>query len=363
MNVIVYIDSLAPSGGQERVVSQHVRFLIAEGYFVQILVKDNGEYFYELPDSCEFIALHSGVMPLGLSRWRRLLFRLRSVRKNVSHIASILRDVDFDFLYASSPLNVFELWCAGVDLSDVVISEHSSFSAHNRFYKMCIEKLYGRARAFLVPTLLDCKTYEEKGLRPSYVPNPVSIPTGDVRLRQEKIVLNVGRFCHDKRQLHLLDLWSRAKCRNDGWELHIYGSGELSRDLSDYILKYKLDDSVKIFPPTADIEEVYERASLFLLASKAEGFGMVLAEAHSHGVPCISYDVPSGPRDIIVHGDNGFLIDEGDEEGYVRALDLLCNDSGLRESFSRSAKVTSYRFDERVISKRFIDALHVRSRP
>lgn len=73
------------------------------------------------------------------------------------------------------------------------------------------------------------------------------------------------------------------------------------------IQQYKLGDSVHIFPPTRDIVNKYLESSVYVMSSRYEGFPMVLPEAMACGVPCVSFDAPCGPAEIISDGEDGFI--------------------------------------------------------
>ena len=89
-------------------------------------------------------------------------------------------------------------------------------------------------------------------------------------------------------------------------------------------------------------------ASMFLLTSHYEGFGLVLLEAMSVGLPVISYQCPTGPRDLIADGENGFLIQPNDEDGFAEKVCMLMADQNLRVKMGANALRTSknYRMEK-----------------
>lgn len=121
------------------------------------------------------------------------------------------------------------------------------------------------------------------------------------------------------------------------WNLQIIGSGEEEANLQSYIKQNELLN-VEMIPHTSNIKEYYNNAELFVFTSKMEGFGMVLLEAMSFGIPCISFDCPSGPRDIIEDNRNGYLIPCYDEELFAEKIcDYIQKSSELKEKMQQEA--------------------------
>ncbi len=355
-SILFFIDSLAPPGGQERVVAKHIEY--AHTIFqTSLLTKDNSESFYKIPSGISRYSLHtqhSLCMTSRLSRVRDILYRLISDRKKLK---SRIDSIQPDYIYVSSPRNFIEIALATGKLSKIVVSEHSAHDAHNIIYKAIILLLYRFAHRFFVPTKIDCNHYRCFAIPSIYLPNPLPFEHKEKAPLETKVVLSIGRFTKDKRHLVLLEIWAQCKCRNDGWKLKIIGDGELRSEIIERIKEPDIIDSVEIMDPTKDVMSEYKKASIFALTSRREGFGLVLAEAMSFGLPCLSFSVPSGPLDIIENGVNGFLIEDGNTQKYAEKIDELAHQDGLRKKMSNQCIESITPFANEKVRDQFIDAM------
>ena len=132
------------------------------------------------------------------------------------------------------------------------------------------------------------------------------------------------------------------------WKLIIVGDGVLKKELESKIKALNLQESVILKPFTKQIEKEYLNASIYAMSSHFEGFGMVLAEASSYALPCVAFDVKTGPSDIIENEKSGFLVADNDLQGYANKLMLLMRDENLRENFGTKAKqLVSEKFSQK----------------
>ena len=86
------------------------------------------------------------------------------------------------------------------------------------------------------------------------------------------------------------------------------------------------------------VEKYLVRASVFVLTSREEGLPMCLLEARTYGVPAVSFDIRTGPRDIITDGVNGYLVEPFDTAQMAEKLELLMEDEALRQKMGDAAK-------------------------
>ena len=82
------------------------------------------------------------------------------------------------------------------------------------------------------------------------------------------------------------------------------------------------------------------------MTSRFEGFGLVLIEAMLCGLPCIAFDCPYGPREIIKDGENGFLIPYDDDDLFIKKLTYLMEHPEERERLGKAAQQVAAKYDK-----------------
>ena len=175
------------------------------------------------------------------------------------------------------------------------------------------------------------------------IPNPVSFyPQESATLENHRIIC-VGSLSYNKGYDLLIDAWSKIASRYPSWSVHIYGKGDASV-YQDAIHQAGIQKQITFHAPVQDIASVYQQASLLVLPSRSEGFGMVLIEAMACGVPCVAFDCPCGPRDIIQDGKNGILVKPQDTAELAQHIEKLINNEQLRKNMGTFAKQTAQQY-------------------
>jgi glycosyltransferase involved in cell wall biosynthesis len=346
--ILFYFNSLQPSGGIERVIVTLANKLCSN-YKITILVKDEPISFYKLDERVKLISLNSPLEFNMKNKLSRIYSAFKSLFVCAKSLNQVLKKDTFDYYYLAHPLNVLEFHLArNINDKDTIITEHGAPNAYNLIYKKIKSWLYSKAKIYIVPTTSDTQYYIRKGFHVKYIPHFRSDLTYERASLNNNIVLNIGRYTNVKQQIVLLRIWNQLvnTRKITSWKLFIIGNGELKNEFENYINIHNLQDYVFLLPPRLDVEFYYKQASLFVLTSKSEGFGMVLLEAISFGIPCVSFDCPSGPRDIIKEDKNGFLIPLNDEEALEESIVKIINNPILKIQLGQESFTISENWEE-----------------
>lgn len=189
------------------------------------------------------------------------------------------------------------------------------------------------------------------------IPNSVQFSKVGYSTLANHRVIAVGRLDYQKGFDRLVEAWRiiQQTGKYVDWKLDIFGQGEWYDKLQQMIADYGLEDTVCINTPSNQIYEEYKHSSLIVMSSNYEGFGMVLVEAMSCGVPAVAFDCECGPSDIIQHNKNGFLVENGNIQGLADAMMKVMDDEELRKRMSEEAKKVTETYSEEKVMKQWIE--------
>lgn len=314
--ICFFVGDITRSGGTERVTCLIANYLIDNGYEVSILsIKSNGTSFFELNTKVKCESLFNNECR-GLLRFPLVIRKLRHyiVNNQIDLLIAVESMLSLFVVPASMFLKVKKV-CWEHFNYNIDLGKKTRRLARYLAAKFCdIVVVLTDKDKQMWKTKFSCKA---KIVR---IYNPVSFEIDNVNVNDmNKVAISVGRLSHQKGYDLLLEIWSKKQEKYSDWKLFIIGDGEDADKLNELCDYYKLFNSVTIVPRTKNIDQFYQRASLYLMSSRYEGFPMVLLEAQEYGLPIISFDCDTGPSELLTVNKTGWLVEDG-IAGYVSCL-------------------------------------------
>ncbi|MBO4668273.1 MAG: glycosyltransferase [Bacilli bacterium] len=169
-------------------------------------------------------------------------------------------------------------------------------------------------------------------------------------------IITVGRLTKQKNFKLAIKAINKIHATNKNVSLDIYGDGELKDKLERLINELNANEYIKIHPFSNNLKEEFLNYNVYLSTSRYEGFPNSLVEAMMSGLICLSTPCPTGPKEIIDNGVNGFLFKSIDELADV--LDRLKNDKALCNKISiEGRKKAKECFEDKVVLPTYLEEI------
>ena len=363
---LLYItNQICGPGGLERVLSIKTRYLSENlGYDITILTLNQGEssIFYEFSDKIKYLDITAKGNPLQYFTNYRT-----GIKKAIEEInPDIVLVCDDGIKGLLLPIIIGKA-------KPMIYERHVSKNIEKRKEKLpFLDQLFTKIKfkimeyggkqydKFVVLTEGNKKEWNLKNLE--VIPNPLSFYPEELSTLQNKKVLAVGKQSYQKGYDRLLKSWKIVNEKFPDWKLEVYGKIDPSQKLDQLAKDLKISESVSFFPPTKQISEKYKEASIYVMSSRYEGFGMVLTEAMAYGVPCVSFNCPYGPSDIIANREDGLLVENDDIKKLGQSIIQLIENKELRIQMGQKARKSVKRYLPEKIAEQwdqlFSDILH-----
>ena len=360
MKLVYIFSSFAAKGGTERIFCDKMNWLAeVAGYEIVFVTYEQGNhpFAYPLSNKIRHVDLNTrffttGTMPL----LKRIRFKFTMPRLFKHRLRKLLDEIQPDVVVSTT---------YALPLFREILSQpyRHVVESHVCYYQLLLQKKFThiswldrkiarhllemlkRCEKVVVLTHKDAacwKGYDNIEVIHNVVTNyPEKIT--DVADRPKRIIA-VGRLDEQKGFDLLIQSWQLIAARHPDWQLVVYGHGGDLQKLQQQLEKAGLTSSMTFAGTTDNIYKEYQNSAFYVMSSRYEGWGLVLVEAMSCGLPCVSFDCPYGPSDIIRDGEDGFLVENGNIQQLAEKMELLINNKELRERLGVRARLNAARF-------------------
>ena len=347
-NICFLLGGFQGNGGIGRVTSVLAnRLCVESNYIVHTVsyVKDSRPMLYELDSRIKNHTLFSTSMSMA----KAILFK-----NAVGKLKKIIEDEKIDVIVACGALFYpIAILAAKAKKIRCICWEHINPATVSDY------KFQGAARKYAVKKADDIVVLTKSAEayyrdhfnlpanRLTQIYNPVSTGSGrsaEYRDSSKKII-SVGRLSYQKNFSLLIDVAADVLPKYPDWSWDIFGSGEEFEALSQKIKEKGLEGRVNLLGQVSDLYDRYGDYAFQVMTSRYEGFPMSLIEGMANRLPLISFDIETGPDEIIKEGENGFLVPPEDRETMAERICRLIEAPELRKEFSEASYSLRTKYD------------------
>lgn len=318
---------------------------VAAGHEITLLTIANEPVFYPLATGVRVRALdlcgESGTTA------NAVLLNTRRIRDLRKQLLAVNPDIFISFMHCCNVVAILASLRTGVP---TIVCEHNDPS-------QCRVGAVWSALRILTYPLADAVTFLTENVlqrwrwlgNAAVMPNPVVVEKAAIRTppnwpKERRRILAVGRLTPQKGFDRLISAFARIREAYSDWSLTILGEGADRPQLEKRIRELDLENRVKMPGTVTNPFDWMAEADFLVMSSRYEGFPCVVGEAMACGLPVVSFDCDSGPRDIIRHGVDGLLVEPNDVGALAAAMAQLMADDRQRESMARRAPEVLDRF-------------------
>ena len=350
MRLTLVIPSLS-GGGAERAAVLLAGGLLQKNYQVSLVTIAGTERdFYKVPDGVHRLALNiARNSPTPFHALWNNLYRLWVLRQT---IRALQPDTVISFLVETNILTLLALIQTNYPV--LVSEQNNPGTGTKNVWKKLRHWIYPLANK-VVSVSEGVDNYFDEWLPKTqraviFNPlQPINDEAGTFDLPKgadpnKKWVIAMGRLVYQKNFELLLSAFHKIIDRYPEWQLLIFGEGTMRTELENLRDQLGLGDRVLLPGQTNNPIAVLKASQLFILSSRWEGLPAVLFEALACGLPVVSTDCPSGPREIIRDGVDGILVPNEDLSALIAVMERLMSDEEERKRLAARAPEVAERF-------------------
>lgn len=354
-------------GGAERVASCWANGLASLGHDVSVITDLNVGQAYEL-DPCVKIVQRKVYKKKSNSFFEKLKFvvlnQIYALKQSYNIFKKDTPDVFINVLYLHQILLLFARFFAGVK-TKIIQTDHNAYERPKGSEMKLSQKRnkFFDNRFFDLVTVLtkrDKDILAAKGFKNVEVLyNPLFLKTVNQVPKKGKVILVAGRMAvwHTKGFDILIKAWDKIAHKFPDWKLKIIGAAdEKAKEMLSKLGSSSLSQ-IEFADFSKDMQSEYATASIFVLSSRYEGWGLVLVEAMSQGCACIACDYKGRQAEIVENEVNGLICEPENVDELASKMQKLISDGALREKLQKNAPLSVEKFEEIKVAKNLEDLI------
>lgn len=349
-------------GGEERVLLNVLRNLVELNYDVDLLItwnhKENNLFENEIPKKVNYEFLFDSYN--GKNKLIKEIYRIKAKTTYLKKIEKKIKNEKYDIVidYSSNLLKY--------DNFDIKIPVFAWIHFSLTFgEKLTLEKIkkykkqYKKySKIFAITRVMKEEFINKVGIdekKVELVYNPIDLKliekkAENVEKKYENYLkqdyfLQVSRLTQQKQPEHLVDIYYKLKQAGIKEKLYFIGDGEKKEIIKQKIKEYNLENDIILLGQIENPYPFFKSAKLFVHTAKYEGLPTVLLESLALGTPVVSYDCPTGPRDILgKNNEYGELISLNDKDMFVEKVLELMNSKEKYEKYKKLSLIRANDF-------------------
>ena len=323
-------------GGAQKILIYLGNYLAEKGFNIEILVfKFFNRKNYNLSKEIKVKNLSSygvskNIFQKIISNVNRLIkLRIEIKRRKPSILISFLTTANILTLISTIGLK-----------KKIIINERNDFTKKKLHYIWKILRIifYRFAKKIIIniPNIKKNFFFTNSN-KTIFIPNPSTFTFSKKRIKKEKIILTIARLTHQKNIEILIKSFSKSIAFKKKWKLIIIGDGEEKKKLYELSKKLNVFKSIIFKKKIRKIDIWYKKASIFILPSRYEGMPNVIIEAMQSKTAIIGSNI-LGIKYFIKNKLNGIIFKNNDENSLIKMINLLVNNSKLRDKLAQNGK-------------------------
>ncbi|CAK1254944.1 glycosyltransferase [Fructobacillus cardui] len=261
--------------------------------------------------------------------------QLVEIDENAIFIADSSYLVDDSLFGMEKQVKIYEFW-------------HNTFSStnnqHGNLSDVMVKELSSnKISGYILPTVRGSEELRKR------IPKKIPVYNATIAINDHKHPINsnfdsdkiimVSRIDRQKQIDHAVKAFSLIHKKRPTAKLYIYGyilDKKYNNELLMLIKELGLENTIVFEFYTVNKELMYHNAAVMIMTSQNEGWGMVINEALSYGVPVVSYDTNYGPAEIITNNEDGYIVNVDDYHDLAEKVLYILSNKNIRQYFSQS---------------------------